>query len=416
MNKIKCFATRLAIVLTLLCNVGLAKSYAVSEEESLYSNRIDNITSQVDLRYSSEVLQSIRMYTKQYRKGSEALLGRASIYFPVIENHLRDKQLPDELKYLAVIESSLRVNAKSNVGAVGMWQFMKGTARMYNLKVNNTVDERRDPFLATDAALEYLGDLYQQFGDWTVALAAYNCGPGNVRKAIRRSGGKKTYWEIRPYLPRETRRYIPKFIAAAYLMNYYHDHELLPETPEDVIKYTATAKVYQKLNLKSLSQSMDLDMSLVKQLNPAYLHNYIPSRQEGNILTLPEDKMFSFLLERDKLDQLLFTNATQFYNKESSFSDYRVLKPIEDLPSLRFDEYATMRSSSRINLPLILSPFGKIDDDALLYEWHTLGRRESILDIAKSREDIKLLEIFQLNDISLSNPPAPGSKIKIKRL
>ena len=200
--------------------------------------------------------------------------------------------MPTDLKYLSVIESGLKPSATSRSGAAGLWQFMKPTGKMLGLKINSTVDERRDIEKSTRAAADYLKQLYDRFDDWTLAIAAYNCGPGNLRKAIRKSGGKTTYWEIQQYLPRETREYVPKFIAMSYMMNYYYEHDLIPALVGEELVNTSSAKVFEKMNLKNLSSELSIDFEVVKTLNPSYVTNYIPHTVDGKYnLVLPTPEM-----------------------------------------------------------------------------------------------------------------------------
>ncbi len=266
-----------------------------SEEDYLVLDRLNNLSSIIDFRYTEEVKDRINNYIHEYPTGSQKILGRVSLYFPLIENKLREKNLPDDLKYLAVVESALVANATSKSGAKGLWQFMKGTGKMYGLTINAHVDERQDPLKSTDAALDYLADLYDQFDDWTLALAAYNCGPGNVRKAIRRSGGKRSYWEIRDFLPHETREYIPRQIAAIYLMQYYYMHDIEPELMEENIINTSTSRTYKQISFEEVSASTGVSLEDIQFLNPSYLRNVIPASLGENYLTLPSIKMEDYL-------------------------------------------------------------------------------------------------------------------------
>jgi len=266
-------------------NRSYSKSTAVSK--SVLKERLQNMSSVIDIRYTDVTERKINEYVHKGRRGSEELLGRVSMYFPTIENVLWEKNLPEIIKYIPIIESSLRPHARSRANAVGMWQFMKPTGKMYDLKINKTIDERKDPVKATKAAGEYFLDLYEMFDDWTLAIAAYNCGPGNVRKAIRRSGGKNNYWEIRKYLPKETRSYVPKLIAAMYLMKYYHIHDIQPATIADELMYTTTVTVHKNISLQDVSKHIGVDALTLQLLNPEYLKKYIPANKSGNELRLP---------------------------------------------------------------------------------------------------------------------------------
>lgn len=263
-----------------------------AETHKEIEDRIHSLGSSVEIQYSSEVKNRINQYISRQSSMSEVLIGRSKIYFPTFEHILREKGLPADLKYLSVVESGLRPDATSRSGAAGLWQFMRPTGRMMGLKISRTVDERRDIEKSTAAAADYLLKLYNQFDDWTLAIAAYNCGPGNMRKAIRRSGGKKSFWEIKKYLPKETREYVPKFIAVTYVMNYYYEHDLTPNIPNQDLINTSTAKVYESLNLKSLSKELDIELSMMRTLNPSFIRNVIPKSEDGKYnLVLPTPEM-----------------------------------------------------------------------------------------------------------------------------
>ncbi len=412
MNKIKVFAnakTLIAMCLFLALSVTGFTAEVSKDLDLEWNNRINNISTQVDMRYTPVVKKQIQMYTERYRKGSERLLGRVSVYFPIFENELRSRQLPDELKYLSVIESSLNTNARSYIGATGLWQFMKGTGKMYGLTINSTIDERRDPFRSTAAALDYLSDLYDQFGDWTLALAAYNCGPGNVRKAIRRSGGLKDYWSIRKFLPKETQKYIPKFIAATYLMNYYHDHDLIPELPEDYLRITATAEVDEKITFKNLSAETGIDLDIIKALNPAYRKSYIPDTKKSCTLTLPEASMFRYLQAKEGDFRLLYSSALGFDKRSSQYA----LRNIETIPVLNsaslLGEYAAKSFS-------IMAKNDEWQYSADKYLYHRINRRESLITIAEQYEGVDFATLLRINDISLADLPEVGEVIKVKEL
>lgn len=296
MNRIKYIALQYKVILIALfigCSLlAKAESSEVSSLDRTIENRIFSLGSSVDVKYTAEVKRRIKQYTVKQRATSEILLGRTSIYFPLFEDIFKRKGLPLDLKYLSVVESGLRPVATSRSGAAGLWQFMRPTGRMMGLEINRTIDERRDIEKSTEAAAEYLLHLYERFDDWTLAIAAYNCGPGNLRKAIRKSGGKRNFWEIAKYLPKETREYVPKFIAISYVMNYYYEHDLVPEIPDESLTNTSTAQVFETINLRNLSKELDIDIKVLKTLNPSYIRNYIPKSEEGTYnLVLPTTEM-----------------------------------------------------------------------------------------------------------------------------
>lgn len=424
MNIIKIITKRLVVVLPillfLLSTSVLKADRTVNDLDIERLNRINNISSFVDLRLTPQVSKSIELYTNKHRKASENLLGRVSIYFPIFENKLRAKSLPDELKYISVIESSLHVDAKSHIGASGLWQFMKSTGKMYGLTVNSAVDERRDVEKATEAALDYLSDLYGMFDDWTLAVAAYNCGPGNVRKAIRKGGGIKDYWEIQQYLPRETQKYVPKFIAAAYLMNYYHDHDLVPVLPEDEVKYTATTNVYEHLSFSELSKETGLELDLIKLLNPLYLKNYIPKNNAGRKLTLPETNMYAFLEARSATEKLLYTNATKYYGRSVTHGASAERQVLASLTALPVGVQRNIFSSSdENNIPDPNQDQVMQASDMYIpseYIYHKLQKRESLLSLADMYDGVSFEELIQLNNLDFSETPKAGSVIIVKKI
>ncbi|MFT4533082.1 MAG: membrane-bound lytic murein transglycosylase D [Saprospiraceae bacterium] len=296
MNRIYHTALQCKVILLALF-IGLSASFGAfgnvtAETHKTIEDRILSHGSSVEIQYSSEVKKRINQYIKHQRAMSEVLIGRSKIYFPGFEQILREKGLPTDLKYLSVIESGLKPSATSRSGAAGLWQFMRPTGKMMGLKISRTVDERRDVEKSTMAAAEYLLKLYNQFDDWTLAIAAYNCGPGNMRKAIRKSGGKKSFWEVMKYLPKETREYVPKFIAMTYMMNYYYEHDLMPAIPNQDLINTSTAKVYESLNLNKLSKELDIELTTMRTLNPSFIRNYIPKSENGIYnLVLPTPEM-----------------------------------------------------------------------------------------------------------------------------
>ena len=229
-----------------LVNVKHTTVSRTSLAESAVMERLADLNLPVEVRYTPTVRSRIRQYLVEGSRDSEIILGRTAMYFPVFEHYLRLYRLPEALKYLPIVESTLRARATSHAGASGLWQFVPATARSMGLKVNGTVDERLDTYRATEAAVKMLAALHKEFGDWGIALTAYNCGPGNVRQAIRLAG-RRDYWAIQRYLPRETQRYVPAFIAAAYLVNYYQHHGLHPDFPVYDLQETRVFRVYMPL-------------------------------------------------------------------------------------------------------------------------------------------------------------------------
>ena len=228
------------------------------------------------------------------------MLGLGEYYYPLFEQELNKHHLPLELKYLPVIESALNPVAISRAGAAGLWQFMPATARMYGLEINSIVDERLDPHKATKAAVKFLQDLYEIYGDWHLVIAAYNCGPGNVNKAIRRSGGKRDYWEIYPYLPAETRGYVPIFIAATYAMHYAQDHHIC----KSEVKIPATADtivLHQRIHFEQIATVLNLPKEQIVAMNPQYRREIIPGDIKPYAVVLPVEKTGMFIDKQEEI-------------------------------------------------------------------------------------------------------------------
>lgn len=254
-----------------------------------------------DLVYNNAVKAYISLYADKRRNLVSRLLGMSQIYFPMFEEKLSKYNLPLELKYLAIVESALNPIAVSKSGAAGLWQFMYPTGKMFGLEINSYVDDRKDPLKATEAACHYFTYLYAMFGDWQMVLAAYNCGPGTLNKAIRRSGGKKTYWEIRPYLPTETQSYVPAFIAVNYIMNHTLQHNLLPIPVKQSYFFADTVQVKQPLTFDAVSSVLNISMEDLVYLNPSYKLKKVPAFGQFNALYLPAGKIGSFILNENAI-------------------------------------------------------------------------------------------------------------------
>ncbi len=288
--------------------------------DSVYIKRLMESEQVIDLSYNKVVRNFIQMYTEKKRSQVEMMLGVSEYYFPIFEEVLDKYDLPLELKYLPIIESALNPLAMSRAGANGLWQFMYGTAKNMQLEITSFVDERRDPLKSSEAAARYLKQLYETYGDWQLAIAAYNCGPGNVNRAIRRSGGKTDYWEIYYRLPRETRGYVPAFIAATYVMNYYKEHLLIPLVP-DIPVNVDTIIVNNYLHFEQVAEILDMDKNEIYSLNPMYRRNVIPAKvTKPYPLVLPEAKIMEFI---DK-DTSVFA-----WNREKYFPDNTLVNPTE---------------------------------------------------------------------------------------
>ena len=268
--------------------------------DQVYIERIEKMNSFITLPYNEVVRNYIILYSEKMPTKMSHILGLCNYYMPIFQEVLNKYNLPEELKAMAVIESALNPVAVSRAGAKGMWQFMYSTAKMYGLHIDSFVDERLDPFKSADAAARYLEDAYEIFGDWNLAIASYNCGAGNVNKAIRRSGGKRAFWDIYPYLPRETRGYVPAFVGALYAMTYYKEHGIKPEAIEMPIRVD-TFKINKMMHLKQVSELVGIPLEEVKNLNPQYTHDVVPGNSREYLLRLPYTYTNSFIANEDSL-------------------------------------------------------------------------------------------------------------------
>ena len=290
-----------------------------SKEE--YISRLNRLPNVIEMPYNEVVRKFIDQYCTRLRRSVSYMLAANNFYVPIFEEALESYQLPLELKYLPVIESALNPGATSRVGAAGLWQFMISTGKVYGLDVNSLIDERRDPIKSSYAAAHYLQELYQIFGDWTLVIAAYNCGPANVNKAIRRAGGSRDYWQIYPYLPQETRGYVPAFIAANYVMNYYCEHNICPMTTT-LPPSTDTIIVDRDVHFDQIVAVCNVKAEEVKALNPQYRTGLIPGAKKSCILRLPTHGISAFIAAGDsvytyKSDEL-FTNRSEVAVSQSA--------------------------------------------------------------------------------------------------
>jgi membrane-bound lytic murein transglycosylase D len=284
---------------TTLLNVNhYASGEVPSFSDSVLASRIEklNLTSLIELRYNKHVKSYLDVYAVKKRALASKILGMAEVYFPLFEEVLDKYNLPLELKYLAVVESALNPVANSRAGAKGLWQFMYNTGKLYGLKANSLVDDRFDPYKATDAACRHLKDLYEIYDDWALVLAAYNSGAGNVNKAIRRAGGIKDYWAIWSYLPRETRGYVPAFVAVMYLMNYPAEHNLYPAKPMALFEEIDTVVLRDVVSFEQISEYLKIAEDELRFLNPSYKAGIIPaSKEKSYVLRLPNKYVPSFV-------------------------------------------------------------------------------------------------------------------------
>ncbi|MBR5300320.1 MAG: LysM peptidoglycan-binding domain-containing protein [Bacteroidales bacterium] len=287
--------------------------------DEVYIERLKKMNSFISLPYNEIVKNYIILYSEKMPTKMAHMLGLCQYYMPIFDETFNKHDLPEELKAMAIIESAMNPLAVSRAGAKGMWQFMYSTAKMYGLHIDSFVDERMDPFKSADAAARYLQDAYEIFGDWNLAIASYNCGAGNVNKAIRRSGGKRAFWDIWPYLPRETRGYVPAFVGALYAMTYYKEHGIKPEAIEMPV-HVDTFKINKQLHLKQVAELTGAPLDELKNLNPQYRHDIIPGNSKEYILRLPYTYTNAFIEHEDSV----------YTHKYDEFFNPSTIKKIQD--------------------------------------------------------------------------------------
>ncbi|MDO5571830.1 MAG: transglycosylase SLT domain-containing protein [Bacteroidales bacterium] len=285
---------------TYLDSTCVSSTMNIEYPDSVYIQRLGALPTVIEMPYNKVVRSYIDMYTSKRRDLVEYMLGLGSFYFPIFEEILDKNDMPIELKYLPIIESALKPTARSRMGATGLWQFMLGTAKTLGMQVNSLYDERCDPYKSTEKATKYLKQLYNIYNDWNLAIAAYNCGPGNVNKAIKRAGGKTDYWEIYFYLPRETRGYVPAFIAANYVMHYYCEHNLCPVMTE-IPNGSDTVVIDKMVHFQQISDKLNIPIDQIRALNPQYRRDIVPGNVSPSVLRLPVQKLYAFIEHQDTI-------------------------------------------------------------------------------------------------------------------
>ena len=284
--------------------------------------RLSYLSGCLELKTNGVVKGYIKTYVQTKTEKTKTMLGKRLTYFPLFEQKLREHGLPSDLKYLSVVESALNPKAVSRVGATGLWQFMPATGADYGLRTSGVVEERSDPVKSTDAAARYLKALYAQFNDWALALAAYNSGPGRVNSAIKRAHSRN-FWSIQRYLPQETRNYVPAFIAATYICNYYQAHGLSPYDPDFDEQLTTYITVYDGLSFRDIAEATGIDYAMVKTLNPSFRRDYVPPTKEGHFIVLPERVMPAFVRYLNTLGSRTYTMESNENFVNSNIGDGR---------------------------------------------------------------------------------------------
>ncbi len=443
--------------------------------DSVYIDRLGRVNSLITLPYNNIIRSHIHVYTSRQYDKFRIILGLQDYYFPMIEDIFASYDLPLELKYMAVIESALNPNAVSRVGATGLWQFMASTGRMYGMTINSVLDERRDPVKSTHAAARYLKDLYKIYNDWILVIAAYNCGPGNVNKAIARSGNKKDYWDIYYRLPRETRGYIPQFVAALYSMTYNVEHNIVP-IPISLPLAVDTVMITRDLHLSQIAEVMGLGYNDLRALNPQYRTGLIPGRTKPAPLTLPMTHIGEFIHLHDTIENhkanvyLASTNRSSnpasssfvppdikgktklVYNVKSGDNLGYIAEwynvPLSELrywnniyrntiyvgqklavyvdPS-KADHYGRVNTMTfaqkqsmsgkpvQVNSSATVQPPVLNDSAGGEYEYYVVRSGDTVWDIAKKYNDVSVSDILALNNLGDTGKIKVGQRLRIRR-
>ena len=356
-------------------------------EKEVYIDRLKRMPTIIEMPYNEVVQKFIDRYSGRLRHSVSYMLGASNFYMPIFEEALETYGLPLELKYLPVIESALNPTAVSRVGATGLWQFMLATGKRYGLEVNSLVDDRRDPIKSSYAAANYLKDLYKVFGDWNLVIAAYNCGPDQINKAIHRAKGCKDYWQIYPNLPKETRGYVPAFIAANYIMTYYCEHNICPMTTRLPAK-TDTVMVDRNVHLEQIAAVCNIDIEQLRTLNPSYRRDIAPGATKLSAIRLPQTEVGKFIDMQDSI---------YAYNAEALFTKRATVEVNDNTPTY------TRSSSSRSKSKKRTSRRGKTV---------TIKSGQTLSEIAK-RNGTTVAKLKKLNGLKGTNIRA-GKKLRVR--
>lgn len=414
----------------------------------VYEYRITELNhhTPIELDYNDYVRRYIDVYTIEKRDHLAKIAGRAERYFPMIEQKLDEYDLPHELKYLAVIESALDPFAVSSSGAVGLWQFKHNTAQMFDLVVNSYIDERRDPYKSTEAACKYLKYLYRLYDNWQLALGAYNGGPGAIRKAIARADGKRSFWELYPHLPAQTKSYLPAFIAVNYAMNHMEKHKITPEKLDSQYIDTDTVNLSYGFSFQNISEKINISVSLLKELNPAYRRDFIPNMDRQTVLILPNNQVTTFLREEESIYEsskmkrdIPVKKIDSFGSDENKKKITHIVQKGEYFHKIAMKYNCTIADIKEWNdlpdnnlnigdkLEIWIDPeyFERIEEESIKYTenskadtsqrviYYTVKEGDTIWSIAGKFNCESIAELIKANDIQHETDIRPGKRLKI---
>lgn len=366
-------------------------------DTELFKNRLKKLDARSPfvIEYNPTLENTIKAFLKNRSKSIERQMALAEYYFPMFEEHLAKYNLPLEIKYLAIVESALNPKAKSRVGAGGIWQFMPATGKQYKLDISSYVDERHDPLKATEAMCHYMTNMYAIFGDWSLVLASYNCGPGNVSKAIRRAGGSTDYWEIRKYLPKETANYVPAFLATMYIYEFKKEYGLVPQKASVTYFETDTVAVKKSMSFKQIAELLDVSIDELEFFNPTYSKNHIPSYEdEIYFLRLPKNKIGLFVSNEEKLyayvdylekEKIRKSQLARLQKRDSIAKKDSAAVAVADLGDVEYEKVVEKRIK-----------------EVIKKDYHKVKKGETLSEIA-DQHNVSITELRKWNKIKGSN-------------
>lgn len=431
--------TNQSIVINTSNTQSLTKNSSVKEFTSeILKQRLESLNQKTpfNVEYNATVERFIRLYLKTRKDDFSNLMDKAKYYFPIFEEHLDKYNLPLEIKYLAVVESALKPTSRSSAGAKGLWQFMYHTGKEYGLNITSYIDERSDPIKATEAACKYLENLYKRFNDWDLALAAYNSGPGNVSKAIRRSGGLRNYWNIRKYLPAETRGYLPAFYTTFYLFEYGAEHNIYPKNMRITFFDTDTIHVKRKVTFKKIQDEIGVDRALLQELNPQYKLGIIPAHENKNVLVIPKTLLEKFISNEHKIYNLPKKREASRHLTPTKVNSYIVQKGDNltriarkfDISPLQLKNWNGLQTNYIIaGQSIVVTPNNIRDKNdsqkninskkktkaGQVFKIYKVKEGESLFIISKKFPNVSINQIRSWNNLWSTSYLKPGTQLKI---